>query len=180
MKRLTAWESWSLLGGALVAVLRNRAEIVLADVNRQPPKSAARPFPVGSHSLGRRRLRSPTCRFRFTFTCCGIRPGMPWRRKEWIHAGCNTFLGMPASPTRYATPPCRRNRSRTCGRARRIRPQNAADARKGRPYLGGACAKRHLDEARRQKTLEGNLLKERTRPSGNCRRLCPLQANPWP
>ena len=46
MKRLTAWESWSLLGGALVAVLRNRAEIVLADVNRQPPKSAARPFPV--------------------------------------------------------------------------------------------------------------------------------------
>src|SRR5205823_1557634 len=23
--------------------------------------------------------RSPTCRFRSTFTCCGIRPGMPWR-----------------------------------------------------------------------------------------------------
>ena len=67
--------------------------------------------------------RSPTYRFRFTFTCCGIRPGMLWRRKEWIHVGCNTFLVMRASPTRYATPPCRRNRSRTCGaRPRRIRP----------------------------------------------------------
>jgi hypothetical protein len=38
----------------------------------------------------------------------------------------------PASPTRYATPRCRPSRSRTCGaRARLIRPQNAADARKG-------------------------------------------------
>jgi hypothetical protein len=40
---------------AFVAALRNRAEIVLAHVNRQSPKSAARPFPVGSHSIGRRR-----------------------------------------------------------------------------------------------------------------------------
>ena len=40
-------------GGTLVAAFRKRAEIVLADVNRQPPKSAARPFPVGSHSLSR-------------------------------------------------------------------------------------------------------------------------------
>jgi hypothetical protein len=38
--------------GAFVALLRKRAEIVLADVDRQPPKPAARPFPVGSHSLG--------------------------------------------------------------------------------------------------------------------------------
>jgi len=46
--------------------------------------------------------------------------------------GAFLFLGMPASPTRYATPPCRLNRSRTCGgRARRIRSQNTADAGKG-------------------------------------------------
>jgi hypothetical protein len=36
-----------------VAAFRNRAEIVLPDLNRQSPKSAARPFPQGSHSLGR-------------------------------------------------------------------------------------------------------------------------------
>ena len=36
-----------------VAAFRKRAEIVLADVNRQPPKPAARPFSVGSHSLSR-------------------------------------------------------------------------------------------------------------------------------
>jgi hypothetical protein len=41
--------------GAFVAAFRNRAEIVLAHVNRQSPKSAASPFPVGSHSIGRRR-----------------------------------------------------------------------------------------------------------------------------
>jgi hypothetical protein len=39
--------------GAFVAAFRKRAEIVLAHVNRQSPKSAARPFPQGSHSLGR-------------------------------------------------------------------------------------------------------------------------------
>jgi hypothetical protein len=37
--------------GAFVAVLRNHAEIVLAHANRQSPKSAAFPFPQGSHSL---------------------------------------------------------------------------------------------------------------------------------
>jgi hypothetical protein len=36
---------------AFVAAFRNRAEIVLAHLNRQSPKSAARPFPVGSHSI---------------------------------------------------------------------------------------------------------------------------------
>jgi len=41
--------------GPLVPVLRNHAEIVLARANRQSPKSAALPFPQGSHSLGRRR-----------------------------------------------------------------------------------------------------------------------------
>jgi hypothetical protein len=41
--------------GAFVAVLRNRAEIVLAHANRESPKSAALPlpFPQRSHSLGR-------------------------------------------------------------------------------------------------------------------------------
>jgi hypothetical protein len=39
--------------GAFVAAFGNRAEIVLADLNRQSPNSAARPFPQGSHSLGR-------------------------------------------------------------------------------------------------------------------------------
>jgi hypothetical protein len=39
--------------GAFVTAFRNRAEIVLAHVNRQSPKSAALPFPQGSHSLGR-------------------------------------------------------------------------------------------------------------------------------
>jgi hypothetical protein len=39
--------------GAFISALRKRAEIVFADVDRQPPKSAARPFPVGSHSFGR-------------------------------------------------------------------------------------------------------------------------------
>ena len=33
--------------------LRNHAEIVLAHVNREPPKSAALPFPQGCHSRGR-------------------------------------------------------------------------------------------------------------------------------
>jgi hypothetical protein len=33
--------------GAFVAAFGNRAEIVLAHLNRQSPKSAARPFPVG-------------------------------------------------------------------------------------------------------------------------------------
>jgi hypothetical protein len=32
-------------GGALVPACRKRAEIVLADVDRQPPNSAPRPFP---------------------------------------------------------------------------------------------------------------------------------------
>jgi hypothetical protein len=31
--------------GALVATFRKRAEIVLADVDRQPPNSVPRPFP---------------------------------------------------------------------------------------------------------------------------------------
>ncbi len=35
-----------------VAVFGKRAEIVLADVNRQPLNAAARPFSVRSHSLG--------------------------------------------------------------------------------------------------------------------------------
>ena len=39
--------------GAFVAVPRNHAEIVLAHANRESPKSAALPFPQGSHSLGR-------------------------------------------------------------------------------------------------------------------------------
>jgi hypothetical protein len=34
--------------GAFVAAFRNRAEIVPAHVNRQPPKPAARPFSAGS------------------------------------------------------------------------------------------------------------------------------------
>jgi hypothetical protein len=34
-------------------VLRNHAEIVRAHANRESPKPAARPFPVGAHSLGR-------------------------------------------------------------------------------------------------------------------------------
>jgi hypothetical protein len=38
---------------AVVAVLRNHAEIVLAHVDRESPKSAALPFPQGSHSVGR-------------------------------------------------------------------------------------------------------------------------------
>jgi hypothetical protein len=38
--------------GVFVALLRKRAEIVFADVDRQPPKPAARTFSVGSHSLG--------------------------------------------------------------------------------------------------------------------------------
>jgi hypothetical protein len=41
--------------GAFVAVLRNHAEIVLAHADRESQKSAALPFPQGSHSLGRRR-----------------------------------------------------------------------------------------------------------------------------
>jgi hypothetical protein len=40
--------------GAFVAAFRKHAEIVLVDVHRQPPNSAARPFPVRSHSLSRR------------------------------------------------------------------------------------------------------------------------------
>jgi len=39
--------------GAFVAGLRNHAEIVRAHANRESPKPAARPFSVGSHSLGR-------------------------------------------------------------------------------------------------------------------------------
>jgi hypothetical protein len=39
--------------GAFVAVLRNHAKIVRAHANRESPKPAARPFPVGSHSLSR-------------------------------------------------------------------------------------------------------------------------------
>jgi hypothetical protein len=38
--------------GAFVAVLGNRAEIVLAHVNRESPKSAALPFPRGSPRSG--------------------------------------------------------------------------------------------------------------------------------
>jgi hypothetical protein len=38
----------------VAAVLRNHAEIVLAHANRESPKSAALPFPQGSHSLGPR------------------------------------------------------------------------------------------------------------------------------
>ena len=41
--------------GAFVAVLRNHAEIVRADSDRESPKPPARSFPVRSHSLGRRR-----------------------------------------------------------------------------------------------------------------------------
>ena len=40
-------------GGTLVAALRNPLKIALADVNRQPPNSAALPLPQGSHSLCR-------------------------------------------------------------------------------------------------------------------------------
>jgi hypothetical protein len=39
--------------GAFVALLRNHAKIVRAHANRESPKPAARPFPVGSHSLSR-------------------------------------------------------------------------------------------------------------------------------
>jgi hypothetical protein len=39
--------------GSINAAFRKRAEIVHADINRQPPKPAARAVPVGSHSLGR-------------------------------------------------------------------------------------------------------------------------------
>jgi hypothetical protein len=39
--------------GAVVAVLRNRAEIVRARADGEFPNSAACPFPVGSHSFGR-------------------------------------------------------------------------------------------------------------------------------
>ena len=38
--------------GTFVAVLRNYAEIALAHANRESPKSAALPFPQGSHSFG--------------------------------------------------------------------------------------------------------------------------------
>ena len=38
--------------GAFVAVLRNHAEIVRADDDRESPKLPARSFPVRSHSLG--------------------------------------------------------------------------------------------------------------------------------
>ena len=37
--------------GAFVAVLRNHVKIVRAYANRESPKPAARPFPVGSHAL---------------------------------------------------------------------------------------------------------------------------------
>jgi hypothetical protein len=40
--------------GALVAVLRNRAEIVLAHLNRQSPKSAALAHPRGIRATGNR------------------------------------------------------------------------------------------------------------------------------
>jgi Phage integrase family len=74
--------------------------------------------------------RPPGCHSRYTFTCCGTLPAMPWRRRAWMPAGCNTSWAMPASPIRFVTPQCRPNRSRTCGaaRARHNRPQNAADA----------------------------------------------------
>ena len=42
--------------GAFVAVLRQHAEIVLAHANPESPKSAALPFPQGSHSFGRLEL----------------------------------------------------------------------------------------------------------------------------
>jgi hypothetical protein len=38
--------------GCFVAELRYHAEIVRAYANRESSKSVARPFPVGSHSLG--------------------------------------------------------------------------------------------------------------------------------
>jgi hypothetical protein len=61
-------------------------------------------------------------------TCCGTRRDMPWRRRAWTRAGCNSSA-TPASPTRCATPQCRLSRSRTFGaRGRRNRPQLGADA----------------------------------------------------
>jgi hypothetical protein len=39
--------------GSINAAFRNHAKIVRAHANRESPKPAARPFPVGSHSLGR-------------------------------------------------------------------------------------------------------------------------------
>src|SRR5436190_18786722 len=45
--------------GAFVAVLRNHAEIVRADDDRETPKAPARSFPVRSHSLGRCRHGGP-------------------------------------------------------------------------------------------------------------------------
>jgi hypothetical protein len=45
--------------GAFVTAFRKGAEIVHADLNRQPPNSAPLPFPVGSHSLSRCCHRGP-------------------------------------------------------------------------------------------------------------------------
>ena len=46
--------------GVFVAILRNHAKIVRAHANRESPKRAARPFPVGSHSFGRCRHVLPS------------------------------------------------------------------------------------------------------------------------
>jgi hypothetical protein len=54
------------------------------------------------------RLRGRLANQKCTFTCCGTLPAMPWRRRAWIPAGCNTSWAMPASPTRFVTPQCPR------------------------------------------------------------------------
>jgi len=63
MKRLTAWLSQILVSPhqVLIARRRIREEIVLAQANRESPKSAVLPFPQGSHSLGVLSLPSEDC-----------------------------------------------------------------------------------------------------------------------
>jgi hypothetical protein len=48
--------------GAFIAAFRKRAQIILADVDRQPPNPASRAFPQGPHSFGRCCHVLPLCR----------------------------------------------------------------------------------------------------------------------
>jgi hypothetical protein len=73
--------------GAFVALLHNHAKIVRAHANRESPKPAARPLPVGFHSLRR-------CRH----GCL-----LPWR--AWWHENHSQDLNGPEAPNRLAGSP---------------------------------------------------------------------------